>query len=200
MKKFFSSSLPGKNECELCEKSFTHQKDPLRHQRTIHGEKSFECPLCPYKTVRKDKLVSHQKVHTKTSSDQALNGECKNETKAQLSSKPKESQQPSNLKRKISHQLSVRHSKYPRQENIIDPVDNDQFLNDIEKQENQNHAFIEFSKQYGEPWRDEQLKQLYKTHMSQIKNQEIRGRRTRTYLRYLNDQQGTLINSKSNCH
>ena len=58
------------------------------------------------------------------------------------------------------------------------------------------HLIGEFSKRYGEPWGDdEQLKQLYKTHMSQIKNQEIRGRCTRTYLRYLNDQQGTLINN-----
>ena len=31
--------------------------------------------------------------------------------------------------------------------------------------------------------------------MSQIKDQEIRGRRPRTYLRYLNDQRGTLINN-----
>ena len=31
--------------------------------------------------------------------------------------------------------------------------------------------------------------------MSQIKDQEIRGRSTRTYLRYLNDQQGNLINN-----
>ena len=36
-------------------------------------------------------------------------------------------------------------SKYPQQENIIDPVDNEQFLNDIEKQENKDKAFIEFS-------------------------------------------------------
>ena len=48
----FSSSLPGKNECELCEKSFTYRHDLLRHRRTIHGEKSFECDLCPYKTAR----------------------------------------------------------------------------------------------------------------------------------------------------
>ena len=68
----FSSSLPGKNECDLCEKTFTHRKDLLRHQPTIHGEKSFECPLCLYKTVRKDNLILHQKVHTKTSSNQAL--------------------------------------------------------------------------------------------------------------------------------
>ena len=43
-----SSSLAGKNECELCEKSFA----------------------CLYKTAKKDKLVSHQKVHTKSSCDQ----------------------------------------------------------------------------------------------------------------------------------
>ena len=36
---------------------------------------------------------------------------------------------------------------------------------------------------------------LLKTHISQIKDQEIRGRRTRTYIRYLNDRQGTLINN-----
>ena len=95
----FSSSLPGKNECELCEKSFRHQKDLLRHQCTIHREKSFECHLCPYKTARKDMLVSHQKVHTKTSFDQTPYIEPKNESKAQPSSEkinlPKE---PSNLK------------------------------------------------------------------------------------------------------
>ena len=78
-------------------------------------------------------LASHQKVHTKTSSDQALNRDRKNETKAQLSSQPKKCQQPSNPKRKISHQDPVRPSKYSQIENIIDPVDNNQFLNHIEK-------------------------------------------------------------------
>ena len=201
-----SFSLAGKNECELCEKGFTYRHDLLRHRRAIHGEKSFEGPLCPYKTARKDMLVSHQKVHAKTSSDHSLNRERKNEAKIQLSSEPKETQQPPNLKRKISHQASVRPSKYPRQENIIDPDNNDQFLNDIEKQENHDQTFIEFSERYGEPWGDdEQLRQLYKTHMGQIKNQYIQGRRTRTYLRYLNDQQGALINNmetvmKEICH
>ena len=169
--KMFSSSLPGKNECELCEKTFTHRKDLLRHQCTIHGDKLFECPLCPYKTARKDNLIPHQKVHTKTSSDQVTNIELKNYTKTHPSSEPKETQQPPNLKRKISHQESVKPSKYPRKENVIDPDDNEQFFKDIQKHENQNHAFIEFSKRYEEPWGDDlQLKELYKTHMRQIKN------------------------------
>ena len=134
-----SSSVTGKNECQLCEKSFTYRHDLLRHQRTNHGEKMFECPLCPYKTARKDKLVSHQKVHV---SDQTLN----RKPKAQFSSKkiilPNQAQQQSNLKRKISHQESVTPSKYSRPENIIDPIDNEQFLDDIEKQENKDHAFV----------------------------------------------------------
>ena len=79
-----SSSLAGKNECQLCEKSFVYCHDLLRHQHTIHGEKSFECSLCPYKTAKKDKLVSHQKVHTKTSSDQTTNMKPENETETQL--------------------------------------------------------------------------------------------------------------------
>ena len=137
----FSSSLPGKNECDLCEKSFTYRHHLLRHRRTIHGEKSFECPLCPYKTARKDNLIPHQKVHTKISSNQVTNVEPKNETKIQPSSEPKESQHPSNLKRKISHQDPIMHFKYPRPENIIDPDDNEQVLNNIEKQENHDHAF-----------------------------------------------------------
>ena len=189
-----SFSLAGKNECQLCEKSFVYCYDLLRHQHTIHGEKSFECSLCPYRTAKKDKLVSHQKVHTKTSSDQTTNIKPENETETQLSPKkidlPNQTQQPSNLKRKISHQDPVTFSKYSREENIIDPNDNDQFLNNIQKHENHDQAFLKFSQRYSEPWRDdEQLKQLYKTHMSQIKDQEIRGRRTRAYLCYLNDQQ-----------
>ena len=82
-----SSSLAGKNECQLCEKSFAYHHDLLRHQLTIHGEKSFECSLCLYNTARKDKFVLHQKVHTKTPSDQTTNIKPKNETKIQLSSK-----------------------------------------------------------------------------------------------------------------
>ena len=50
----FHNELPLKNE-DL--KNFPN----CRHQHTIHGEKSFECHLCRYKTARKDMLVSHQK-------------------------------------------------------------------------------------------------------------------------------------------
>ena len=172
-----SSSVTGK----------THGKDLLRHHRTIHGEKKFKCHLCSYRMARNDNLFLYQKVHTKSSSDQTPKIKPKNETKTQLSSKKidllKEIQQPSNLKCKIPHQYPVTDSKYPRQENIIDPVDYDQFLNDIQKHENHDQAFSEFSQRYGEPWcDDEQLEELYKTHMSQIKNQEIRSRHTRTTL------------------
>ena len=111
-KEILSPSLAGKNECELCEKSFAYHHDLLRHQHTIHRERLFQCPLCSYRTARKDKLVSHQKVHTKTSSDQALNRERKNKTKTQLSSDKidltKETLQLFNLKRKIPQQDQLR--------------------------------------------------------------------------------------------
>ena len=45
-KGILSSSLTGKNECELRGKSFIHRQDLLRHQHTIHGEKTFKCHLC----------------------------------------------------------------------------------------------------------------------------------------------------------
>ena len=57
---------------------------------------------------------------------------------------PKETQQPSNLRRKIPHQDQVTPSKHPRLENIIDSDDNEQFLNGIQKHENQDHARIDF--------------------------------------------------------
>ena len=104
-----SSSLAGKNECELCGKNFIHRKDLLRYQHTIHGDKKFMCYHCPYKTASKDQLVSHHKTHTKSFSDHAFNRKREaSEAEAQLSPKKinvsKESLQPSNLKQKITHQ------------------------------------------------------------------------------------------------
>ena len=68
----------------------------------------------PVQDCKKDKLVSHQRVHT---SDQALNRKRKNEAKTQLSPKKinllKETQQPTNLRRKITDQDPVTPSKYP---------------------------------------------------------------------------------------
>ena len=137
-KEFCQSCLAGKNECELCEKGFAHQKHLLRHQRSTHGEKMFECHLYPYNTARKDNLTSHQKVHTKSASDQALNRKRKNETEIQLSPKkinlPKETQHPSNLKCKIAHQDPSSSPTYPRLEKIIDPGNDEQLLKYPEKQ------------------------------------------------------------------
>ena len=48
----------------------------------------------------------------------ALSHLSKNYTKTHPSSEPKETQQPPNLKRKISLQESVKPSKYPRKENV----------------------------------------------------------------------------------
>ena len=39
-----SSSLTGKNDCELRKKLYTSK--PLRHQHATHGEKMFKCHLC----------------------------------------------------------------------------------------------------------------------------------------------------------
>ena len=56
-------SLAGKNECELCRKTYK-SKHPLRHQHTIQGRKNYQMSSMTKKTVRKGNLISHQRVHT----------------------------------------------------------------------------------------------------------------------------------------
>ena len=96
----------------------------------------------PNKTVRKDNLTSHQRVCT---SALALKRKQK-ASEAQLSSKrinlPIETQHPTNLKWKITHQESVTPSKHPRLENIIDPSVDEEFLNGIEKHQSQDQVLI----------------------------------------------------------
>ena len=49
-------------------------------------------------------------------------------------------------------------------------------MKDIETHESQDQAHIELSKLYREPWREfQQMQQLYRTHMYQIKDQYIQG-------------------------
>ena len=139
----------------------------------------------PKKTGRKDDPTTHQRVCT---SDQAINRRQK-ASEAQQSPKrinlPKEIQQPTNLKRKITHQEPVvfQTSTTRKYYNL---GDNEQFLKDIEIHKSKDQAHTKFSELYREPrepWlQGEQLKQVHKTHMNQIKDQDIQGHRTRTYL------------------
>ena len=39
-------------------------KHPLRHQHTIQGRENYQMSLMTNKTVRKDVITSHQRVHT----------------------------------------------------------------------------------------------------------------------------------------
>ena len=176
MKKFFHLLFQARTNVSYVKKFYTSKRPTETSSHYSRGKWSNGIFA---RTGRRERIC---RFHIKSTHQEFLwsnlSGQPKNETKSQLSSEkinlPKE---PSNNKRKITHQESVRPSKYPRQENIIDPVDNEQFFNDIQKHENHDKAFIEFSQQYGEPWRDD--KRL-KQHLSQIKDQEIRGRRTRT--------------------
>ena len=91
--------------------------------------------------------MSDQKTQTESSSDQALNKKRKAfDAEAQLSPEKinvsKKSQQPSNLKRKITHQGPPSSPKQRRLDNIIVPDDNEQFLNDIEKYKGQDGKFF----------------------------------------------------------
>lgn len=52
-------------ECPLCNKRIKRLYHFQRHMRIHSGEKSHQCPYCPYRSVRKDNLKSHLKTHEK---------------------------------------------------------------------------------------------------------------------------------------
>ena len=139
-----------------------HSQDLLRHQRTIQREKRSNA-ISGQQDCKKDNLTSHQRVRT---SDLALNKKRKS-SEAQLSPKRinllKETQEPSNLKWKITHQESVTPSKHPRLENIIDPGDVNNFqktLKYMKARTKHTPNFQNYPENYGE--KTEQLKQLTK--------------------------------------
>ncbi|XP_075698570.1 uncharacterized protein LOC142663689 [Rhinoderma darwinii] len=50
--------------CSECGKSYTDNRNLLRHQRMYRGEKSLPCPKCGKYFVRKTCLNEHQRTHT----------------------------------------------------------------------------------------------------------------------------------------
>jgi DNA-directed RNA polymerase subunit RPC12/RpoP len=62
-------------ECPLCHKRIKRLYHFQRHMRIHSGEKSHQCPYCPYKSVRKDNLKSHLKTHEKHAMEARRNAE-----------------------------------------------------------------------------------------------------------------------------
>lgn len=62
-------------ECPLCNKRIKRLYHFQRHMRIHSGEKSHQCPYCPYKSVRKDNLKSHLKTHEKHAMEARRNAE-----------------------------------------------------------------------------------------------------------------------------
>lgn len=62
-------------ECPLCHKRIKRLYHFQRHMRIHSGEKSHQCPYCPYKSVRKDNLKSHLKTHEKHALEARRNAE-----------------------------------------------------------------------------------------------------------------------------
>nr|XP_042911052.1 zinc finger protein 460-like [Parasteatoda tepidariorum] len=55
------------NRCAQCDKNFTTKKSLYRHQRSIHGNASYQCAQCNKNFNRKDALSRHVKFHCHTS-------------------------------------------------------------------------------------------------------------------------------------
>ena len=54
-----------KFHCTLCKSKSKQRKDLLRHERSIHGDKSHKCEICNKPFNRKDSLIRHSKTHKK---------------------------------------------------------------------------------------------------------------------------------------
>jgi len=54
------SRCPGMFSCEVCNKVYKYRRNLIAHQRfECMKEKSFRCPLCPYKSYTKGRLKCH---------------------------------------------------------------------------------------------------------------------------------------------
>ena len=53
--------------CSFCPKKFKTKKDALRHEKRVHGEKTFQCPQCPKAYALIEDLRQHVKItHERT--------------------------------------------------------------------------------------------------------------------------------------
>ena len=139
---------------------------------TIQRRKSFKCDRCDFESRFKFNLHWHKRKQHLTSKSSSCNVPAQNVVQwGGANARADQSQEP--VQQEQQQQQHRVHQQQQQQQ---------------QQQVQFQHQFENFFQEHGERWGDDQdLKEIYRRNLNEIRDRDLINRKSRTYIRYLNE-------------